>query len=77
MMSEPKPFPAGKEQGPSIEAAKLEIEAIRQEIYMMGANDAEFNELATVLKAMESGTCLPEQAVEEARKIRDKKMDYH
>ncbi len=63
--------------GMNIETAKSEIEAMRQEIYMIGANDSEFSEIATILKALKDGTYSPEKAIEETRKIYEKKMDYH
>lgn len=75
MMNELEPL--AKEQGISIEDAKMEIEVIRQEIYMKGANDSEFNQINDILKKMEKGECLPERAVEAARKISDSKMEYH
>jgi uncharacterized membrane protein YjjP (DUF1212 family) len=69
--------PRAKEQGMSIEDAKTEIKMIRQEIYMKGANDSEFDQINDILKKMEQGKYLPEQAVQEARKISESKMEYH
>ena len=75
IMNEIKPF--AKERGMSIEDARTEIEVIRQEIYMKGANDAEFGLIDDVLKKLDEKTYSPEQAVEAARKISESKMEYH
>jgi hypothetical protein len=57
--------------------AKSVIEEIRSEISVMGGNDSEFDELNNILAQLENGSYSPERAVEEARKIRDRKADYH
>ena len=74
-MQESKTFSGEREM--NAETAELEINAIRQEIYMRGANDVEFNEIADILKALKNGTRSPGQAVADAQKICDSKMDYH
>jgi uncharacterized membrane protein YjjP (DUF1212 family) len=63
------------ETGASIEAAKSEIGLIRQEAYMRNV-DSELDEINTILKALEDGKYSPEQAVEKARKISNRMMDY-
>lgn len=61
----------------NLEAAESEIAAIRQDIYMMGANDTEMSDLAAILESLRNGTYSPEEAIQKARGISDRKMDYH
>ncbi len=57
--------------------AKEAIMATRQEIYMMGANDAEFDLINEVLEKLESGELQPEAAMAAAETIKAAKQDYH
>jgi len=53
------------------------IEAIRQEISVMGANDSEFSQLDAIINTLNSGTIDDEEAIKRAYAVRDNKQDYH
>lgn len=57
--------------------AKNEIEGIRELIYMMGANDYEFDAIKNILDRLENGRVEPDKAIEEAREIMGSKQNYH
>ena len=57
--------------------AEAEILAIRQEIYMRGANDSEIPTIDRLLNSLRAGGRTPEDAVQEAREIMARKADYH
>jgi hypothetical protein len=61
----------------NIESAKNEIEAIRQEIYMMGANDYEIPAIDKLIERLERNECSPEEALKKALTIKGGKADYH
>ncbi len=60
-----------------LETAESKIAAVRQDIYMAGANDTEMSDLAAILESLRNGTCSPEEAVKKTQDISDRKMDYH
>ena len=53
------------------------INHLRQQIYMMGANDSENNKINEIIKKMESGEITGEEAVKEVALILESKQDYH
>ena len=57
--------------------ARCQILAIQGEVYLMGANDSEFNSFDKILEKLEKGEIAPSLAVDEAIKIKDSKQDYH
>jgi hypothetical protein len=57
--------------------ARENIMFIRQNIYMLGANDREFSEIDIILKDLEDGAIEPEEAVRRAFVIENSKQDYH
>jgi hypothetical protein len=71
----------GENINPDLESRKIQadiqISAIIQNIYMLGANDHEFSTIEDIRQKMKSGVITPEQAVAEAKKIENAKMDYH
>lgn len=50
---------------------------IRQEVYLMGANDVEMTDFNNILGKLQRGECSAEEAIEAARAIQMRKMDYH
>jgi hypothetical protein len=74
-MNEHESFNEGSRR--DIETAEAEIAMIRQDIYMMGANDTEMSDLDAIVASLRDGTYSPEEALRKARKIGDRKMDYH
>lgn len=61
----------------TIEGAVAEIEMIRGDIFVHGANDSEFERLNEILEKLKKGTYSREQAIAEAYKVSARKMDYH
>lgn len=59
------------------EEALNQIMAIRQEVYMMGANDFEFSAIDEIVKNLESEEISPQEAVSRVYKIKEGKSDYH
>lgn len=59
------------------ENAKLAIGALRQEIYMLGANDSEFSSIDSILSELESGSKSPQDAIDQVTAIKDQKQSYH
>jgi len=59
------------------EHAKENVMFIRQNIYMLGANDSEFSDIDKILKDLEDGAIEPEEAVRQAWVIENSKQDYH
>lgn len=53
------------------------IMMIRQEVYMMGANDYEIPALDRLLEELRKGKITPEEAIKQARAIQARKQDYH
>lgn len=53
------------------------IMMIRQEVYMMGANDYEIPELDRLLEKLRKGEIKPKDALAQARAIQARKQDYH
>lgn len=54
-----------------------ELNALRQEVYMMGANDYEIPAIDELIQKLEKGECTPEEALSQAESIKSKKADYH
>lgn len=65
-----------RNQDPIAEANRTIME-ILENIYKTGGNDFEFGAIREILNKLNSGEITPEDAVTEAGKIRDSKMDYH
>ncbi len=61
----------------AIAAVEQKILQIRQNIAMMGGNDAEFSQLNDIHQSLRKGRITPEDALLEAEKIEASKMDYH
>lgn len=61
----------------TVEAVEGEIQTLLQEMHTMGANDFEFPEFATLLQDLRMGKMSPAEALRRARRIRDRKQDYH
>lgn len=59
------------------ENAKLTIGALRQEIYMLGANDSEFSSIDSILAELESGNISPQDAIDQVTAIKEQKQSYH
>ena len=53
------------------------IAHIKQTVAVMGANDSEIPELDSILEDLHARTCAPEEAIQKARAIESRKMDYH
>ena len=53
------------------------INCIRQQIYMMGANDSENNKINEIINSMKLGEISGEEAVREVNLILESKQDYH
>ncbi len=67
----------GKNNNNLIEKTINEIEAIKGEVAVMGANDYEIPALEALINSLKNKEILPEKALEQAIKIRDSKQDYH
>lgn len=61
----------------NVASAEAKVRQIMQEVYMMGANDHELSSLQEILGQLKDGELLPDVAVERARKISERKEDYH
>lgn len=59
------------------ENAKFTIGALRQEIYMLGANDSEFSSIDSILAELESGNISPQDAIDQVTAIKEQKQSYH
>ena len=59
------------------EQAIADIMGLRQYIYLLGANDSEFNEIDKILKDLDDGKIEPINAVQAVAKIEARKQDYH
>ncbi|MBI5465834.1 MAG: hypothetical protein HY974_00925 [Candidatus Kerfeldbacteria bacterium] len=64
-------------QGREANSPEDTIMAIRQEVYMMGANDYEIPALDDIIKSLRNGTLSAEEAVQQAMDIKARKQDYH
>lgn len=53
------------------------IEGIRQQIYMLGANDVEFSQLNVILDSFKKGEISGDEAIIKAQTILNSKQDYH
>lgn len=60
-----------------VELARQEVEAIRGEIAILGANDSEFDQLNVIQQDLASGQIAPTEAVRQAVSVRDSKGTYH
>lgn len=54
-----------------------EVRYVRQNVYLMGANDAEIREIDAVIGLEEKGEIEPLEALSRAEKILAGKQDYH
>ncbi len=61
----------------NINEARIQIEALRAEIMQMGANDSENSSIDGIISRLDNREITPEEAVAEARGIRDSKQAYH
>ncbi len=62
---------------PPSKDAKFEILSILNEIMIMGANDSERSQIDNILERLTAHQINPEDAIKEARKIKDSKQSYH
>lgn len=69
-------LPNGTEK-PTKEQAVFIIGELIQQVNIMGANDFEIPTLNTLLESLNAGECTPEEAIEIAHNIRNRKADYH
>lgn len=53
------------------------IELIESDVWAMGANDSEVSELRRLAEKVRDGSLSPIEARDQAKKIIDKKQDYH
>ncbi|PIZ75495.1 hypothetical protein COY05_03990 [Candidatus Peregrinibacteria bacterium CG_4_10_14_0_2_um_filter_38_24] len=75
MQQDPSNSPQENES--AINAAYQTIMELRQNIYLMGGNDAEIPLLDALIQRLRAGEITPEEAITQAHKIQDSKMDYH
>jgi hypothetical protein len=61
----------------AVNNAIMQIESVRQEVNMMGANDYEIPTINDILKRLKKGEITAEKALEEVYKIEGGKCDYH
>ena len=61
----------------TIAQARMDILFTRQQILLLGANDRENAAIEEILRKLEVGKILPEDATQEAGKILSSKNDYH
>lgn len=54
-----------------------EVRFIRQNVYLMGANDAEISDINALIELEEKGEIEPVEVLEKAKKILASKQDYH
>lgn len=59
------------------EFIKGEIEIIRQNVALMGANDIEMSELEKILDLLDKDEIDPEEALRQAIIIENRKQNYH
>ncbi len=59
------------------EQARDEIMFIRQQVYLMAANDSELPEINRILEELEANKIDPNDAVEKVYQIKNSKQDYH
>ena len=59
------------------ESARLLIGGLRQDIYMLGANDSEFSFIESILVELETGDISPQNAVDQVMAIKERKQSYH
>ncbi len=64
-------------QNPENINVEMEIEIIRQQIAVMGANDYEFDELDNIKKLWQKKEISGKEAVARARAVLNNKQDYH
>lgn len=53
------------------------IQGIRQQIYSMGANDAEFSILDNIMARWQKHELTDSEAIKQAQGVMDAKQDYH
>ena len=61
----------------ALRAAADRIGAMVQEMYALGANDAEIPESQRILARMEAGEISPDDAVSQVARFLEQKQDYH
>jgi hypothetical protein len=59
------------------EQALAYIDAAKQEIALLGANDAEFSLIDSIEDALSAGTISSKEALRQVQEIKNRKMDYH
>lgn len=64
-------------EGILVNDTKSQILAIREQCFLMGANDAEKTKFDEIIALMEKGEFSEAEALEEAHKILSSKNDYH
>ncbi|OGI71364.1 hypothetical protein A3B84_00695 [Candidatus Nomurabacteria bacterium RIFCSPHIGHO2_02_FULL_35_13] len=59
------------------EKARMEVMVVRDYVLRMGANDYEPPAFKQILEDLEAGIISPQQAIENAHKIKESKMDNY
>ena len=54
-----------------------ELNAVRQEVYLMGANDSEIPEIDEIIERFNKGEIGREEALAQVSSIKNRKQDYH
>jgi len=62
---------------PSIKETEMEILALRDEIYMQGANDSEIGEVNRILDMLRKEEILLGEALRMVHEINNRKQSYH
>lgn len=55
----------------------LIIEGLRQQIYMMGANDVENSQIDLIISRYKKGDISAEESIQQVTEILNNKQDYH
>jgi polyhydroxyalkanoate synthesis regulator phasin len=53
------------------------IEGLRQQIYMLGANDSENSQINVIIEMYKKGEVTGEEAIQRVNQILHSKQDYH
>ena len=77
LMQEQPMGPAEQKDDAALRAAADRIGAMIQEMYALGANDAEIPESQRLLARMEAGEISPDDAVSQVARFLEQKQDYH
>ena len=77
LMQEQPMGPAEQKDDAALRAAADRIGAMIQEMYALGANDAEIPESQRILARMEAGEIAPDDAISQVARFLERKQDYH